>query len=124
MIHSLLMDQSIHFLVAYNLGELLCCICVEHSHQVANIGFFSVSPKLQSIGIGKSVLKQAEAYAVSVLKVNKIAMQVVSQRTELVDFYLRRGYKKTGLVKPYPNHLNSGVPKQKNLTIDYLEKKP
>jgi len=122
-IDGLLKDSSIHFLVAYNLGDLLCCICIEHSAQTANIGFFAVKPKLQQLGIGQSVLAQAESYASSVLKINKFAMQVVKQRTELVDFYLRRGYKKIGLVKAYPNNLNSGVPKVKGLKVESLEKK-
>ncbi len=122
-IQGLIKDQSIHFLVSYNLGDLLCCICIEHSKQAANFGFFAVNPKLQGLGIGKSVLKQSEIYASSVLKVKKYALQVVSQRPELVDFYIRRGYKQTGLVKPFPVHLNVGMPKQQGVTIDYLEKK-
>jgi len=122
-INTLLGEASIHFLVAYNLGDLLCCICVEQTKNTANIGYFSVNPKLQGLGIGSSVLGQAERYASSVLKVSTLALQVVSERPELLDYYLRRGYKKTGLVKPFPIHLKVGEPKVKGLTIDYLEKK-
>lgn len=122
-VESLLKDSSIHFLVAYNLGDLLCCICIEHSMNTANIGFFAVNPKLQNLGIGKSVLKQAESYAISVLNVNKFAMQVISQRTELIDFYIKQGYKKTGKVKPFPNNINAGRPIIVNLTIETLAKK-
>ncbi len=37
-ISELLSDEDIHFLVAYNLGDLLACICIEKSVNVANIG--------------------------------------------------------------------------------------
>lgn len=122
-INSLLKEPEIHFLVAYSLGDLLCCICIEHSANTANIGFFAVNPKLQELGVGKSVLEQAEHYAITVLNVKKFAMQVISQRPELVDYYLRRGYKKLGLVRPYPKNLNSGSPSIDGLTIVTLEKK-
>ena len=122
-INTLLDDESIHFLVAYNLGDLLCCICIEHANNTANIGYFAVNPKLQGLGIGSSILEQAERYAMSVLKAKKLALQVVSERPELLNYYLRRHYKRTGLVKPFPIHLKVGEPKVKGLTIDYLEKK-
>lgn len=122
-INTLLDDATIHFLVAYNLGDLLCCICIEQAKNIANIGYFAVKPKLQGLGIGASVLDQAERYAMGVLKVKKLALQVVSERPELLDYYLRRDYKCTGLVKPFPIHLNVGEPKVKDLSIDYLEKK-
>ena len=47
-------------------------------------------------------------------------MIVVSQRTELIAFYERRGYRRTGQVENLP--ANIGIPKRINLTIDYLEK--
>jgi len=122
-INTLINDTTIHFLVAYNLGDLLCCICVEQAKKTANIGYFSVNPKLQGLGIGSSVLEQAEHYAANILNVTTLALQVVSKRPELLDYYLRRDYKKTGLVKPFPTHLKVGEPKIKGLTIECLEKK-
>ncbi len=82
-----------------------------------------MSPKYQALGIGKSVLAQAESYILNVLKINKTAMQVVQQRSELVSFYQRRGYQLTGLVKPYPKNLNSGAPIETELTVVYFEKR-
>jgi len=122
-ISELLLDSNIHFLVTYNLGDLLACICIEQSVTAANFGFFSVNPKYQTLGIGKSVLAQAESYALNGLKLKKTAMQVVQQRTELVSFYERRGYRLTGLVKPYPKNLSSGTPMKDELNVVYLEKK-
>lgn len=122
-IEQLLVDDSIHFLVAYSFGNLLCCICIEESKAIANIGFLTVNPKYQQLGIGKAVLSQSEDYIQVRLKLKQCVMQVISQRKELIAFYMRRGYKKTGLVKPYPLNLNSGTPSAKGLTIDTLNKK-
>ncbi len=49
-------------------------------------------------------------------------MVVVSQRTELIAYYERRGYTRTGKTKEYPTHLNVGVPLKSDLTVEYLEK--
>ncbi len=122
-IDQLLSDPSIHFLVAYSFGHLLCCICLEQSNKVVNIGLFAVNPEYQQLGIGKSALSYAEDYALHRLGLKLSVMQVISQRKELISFYERCGYKKTGLVKPYPLTLNSGTPSVKGLTMDILEKK-
>jgi hypothetical protein len=49
-------------------------------------------------------------------------MVVISQREELISFYERRGYRRTGEIAEYPLHLNVGVPRAEGLTIEYLEK--
>ena len=61
-------------------------------------------------------------FAKNILKVTKFIMVVVSQREELIAFYERRGYKKTGEILEYPVHLNVGIPAVAGLTIEYLEK--
>ena len=122
-IESLMLDVKIRFFVAYSFGHLLCCVCLEQSESVANIGLLAVNPEFQNFGIGKSVLKQVEEFACYTLNVKLCVMQVISQRKELIAFYERRGYKKNGLVKPYPSGLNSGIPSVKGLTLDYLEKR-
>jgi len=67
-------------------------------------------------------LHQAESYASTKLNAKKYIMVVVSQRTELIAYYERRGYIRTGDIQKYPNHLNVGVPLVDGLTIEYLEK--
>ena len=74
---------------------------------------------MQEKGIGKKVLKLSEDYAKNILNLNKITMIVISQRKELIEYYLRRGYKKT---KTNQEANNIGKSKIENLTIDYLEK--
>ncbi len=74
------------------------------------------------MGIGKKILELAENYASKELGVTEFVMVVISQRKELIEFYERRGYKRTGEINEYPAHLNVGVPSVKGLTIEYIEK--
>jgi len=115
-------NPNAHLLVAVVNGEIVSCICIEKDGDRAYIGFFAVHPKLQRGGVGKEILCQAESYASTKLNAKKYIVVVVSQRTELIAYYERRGYTRTGNIEEYPTHLNVGVPLESGLTIEYLEK--
>lgn len=110
------------FLVINQLHMLASCIYVTQEEDHAYIGFFSVRPNLQGKGVGKLVLRKAEEFAIKNMGTHKFVMFVVSQRQELIAFYERQGYLRTGRVEAYPLHLSIGVPKIAGLTIEYLEK--
>lgn len=121
-IQALISKPTAHLLVAIDNNDVLSCICVEKDNDNASIGLFAVHPSLQGKGLGKAILSQAENYALKHLKAKKYIMVVVSQRTELISFYERRGYVRRGNIQNYPNHLDVGTPLVDNLTIEYLEK--
>lgn len=116
------------FFVNYCHQLLIACIYLAKEQNAkqrghAYLGFFSVHPDFQGQGIGKNVLQQIEAIAKKQLLAKKILMFVVSQRSELIAFYERRGYIRTGRIEDYPVHLGIGIPRVEGLTIEYLEKK-
>ena len=111
-----------HLFVVTSNGSIAACIYIEEKDNRAYIGTFAVNPALQNQGVGKRVLALAENYAVNELGSIKLIMVVISQREELISFYERRGYKRTGEISEYPVHLNVGIPIVENLTIEYLEK--
>jgi ribosomal protein S18 acetylase RimI-like enzyme len=115
-------NPNAHLLIAIDNAEIVSCICIEENESSAYIGLFAVHPKLQGSGLGKEILSQAEDYASTQLKAKKYVMVVLSQRTELIAFYERRGYIRTGETQEYPVHLNVGTPLENGLTIEYLEK--
>jgi len=117
-----LSNPNVHLLVAVVNGEIVSCVCIEKEEDSAYIGFLTVHPKVQGIGIGKEILYQAEKYASTKLNARKYVMVVVSQRTELIAYYERRGYTRTGKTQEYPTHLNVGVPLKRDLTVEYFEK--
>lgn len=110
------------FYVTHLEQQLTTCIYLAKEQDHAYIGFFSVHPDFQNMGIGKHILSQTETIAKKQLAVDKIRMFVVSQRPELIAFYQRRGYQRTGNREAYPLQLKIGVPKVSGLTIEYLEK--
>jgi ribosomal protein S18 acetylase RimI-like enzyme len=111
-----------HFLVADINDEIRACVYIEEQGDQAYIGLLVVHPSLQGAGVGKELLSLAEAYAVRKLKAKKFVMVVVSQRPELIEYYERRGYMRSGKVEAYPTHLEVGDPLVDGLTMDYLEK--
>ena len=50
-------------------------------------------------------------------------MTVIDIRRELIDFYLRRGYRRTGIFKPFPyGDERFGLPLRDDLRFEVLEK--
>jgi len=101
---------------------MIACIGIEQKENKAYISAFAVLPSYQNMGIGKQVLSQAEEYAANQFKAKELILVVVSQRQELIEYYERRGYKRTGQISKYPVHLNVGIPIIEGLTIEYLSK--
>ena len=81
-----------------------------------------VRPDLQGAGIGKRLINAAEDFAVSHWKCSMITMTVISVRTELIAFYERRGYRRTGRTAPFVVDQPQGIPKVEGLMFEELEK--
>jgi predicted N-acetyltransferase YhbS len=90
-------------------AQLLGCVFLRHSEAGLYLGMLSVWPHLQGGGIGKSLMWAAEDHARKV-GAHRIFMNVISARTELVEWYERRGYLKTAQFLEFPNTPDYGVP--------------
>lgn len=101
--------------------EIAACVQIERAGDSARIGMLAVDTDRQGAGLGKAMLAQAEAHAVQRWQVEKFVMRVLSARVELLDFYRRRGYRRSGEVSDYPVSA-AGVPLQAELKIETLEK--
>lgn len=101
-------------------NEILGCVYLEKQGSKLYLGMLSVSPRQQAGGIGKRLLHAAEAHAKSV-GCAIITMNVISIRAELIAWYERHGYVKTGTSKPFPVDERYGKPTQELILID-LEK--
>ena len=64
------------------------------------LGMLSVWPHSQARGIGKKLMEAAEQYA-SANGFDKIVMQVINVREELIAWYNRQGYNITGETVPF-----------------------
>ena len=93
-------------------GEILGCVTYVENEKALYLGMLTVSPDIQGGGIGKKLLLYADIFAKE-NNLPKIEMTVISVRLELIAWYERHGYVKTGETKPFPmNDPNFGEPKQ------------
>jgi ribosomal protein S18 acetylase RimI-like enzyme len=103
--------------------ELLACAHVADDDGAGYFGMFSVRPTLQGGGIGKRMLEHAERYVREHWSLPVMRMTVIDVRGELIAFYERRGYRRTGIVKPFPyGDERFGLPRRDDLRFEILEK--
>lgn len=86
------------------------------------LGMFTIDPDLQAQGIGKEFLKRAELYAREVYGASEMEMTVITLRHELLAWYERRSYKRTGRCVPFPTDPRFGILKVPFLEMEVLEK--
>ena len=110
-------------LVAERGGEMLACALVAEEDGAGYFGMFSVRPDLQGGGVGKAMLAEAERVAREEWQLPTMRMTVIDIRDELIAFYERRGYARTGIKKPFPyGDERYGIPKRADLRFEILEK--
>ena len=103
-------------------GELVASVHLEKHEEGAYLGMLAVRPGLQGRGIGKRLMAVAEDHAEKQWQVGTMLMTVINLRYELIAFYQRCGYLKTGRAKPFPASEKFGVQKVPGLLLEYLEK--
>ena len=104
-------------------SALLACAHVAVDGEAGYFGMFSVVPGLQGGGIGKQVLAECERIVRDDWRLPAMRMTVIDVRDELIAFYQRRGYRRTGITKPFPyGDARFGEPKRGDLRFEVLEK--
>jgi GNAT superfamily N-acetyltransferase len=104
--------------------ELVGCAHIERVNTTTGyFGMFAVSPTVQGQGAGRLILAEAERLMASEWALTESEMTVLDARTELLAFYLRRGYTRTGAYRPFPyGDERFGVPKRTDLRLEVLTK--
>ncbi len=89
---------------------------------VGYIGTFAVDPEQQGAGLGGRLLAAAEDEA-RALGSTTAELTVISVRTELIAWYERCGYARTGAQAPYPyGDARYGDPLRDDLVMDVFRK--
>lgn len=102
-------------------NDIIGCVRLKKEDGKIYLGMLTVSPTLQAKGIGKQLLQTAEMFAKEV-QAPAIFMTVISVRQELIAWYERQGYQRTGEVRPFePNERFEIL--QQPLEFIVLEKK-
>ena len=122
-VRDLVTREGSRMILAESSGRLVACCHVERHGESCYFGMFSVDPTLQGSGIGKSLLAEAERIAREDWGCLLMTMTVIDTRQELVAWYERRGYVRTGRHKPFPyGEPRSGIPKRDDLRFEVLER--
>ncbi|MCX5137303.1 MULTISPECIES: GNAT family N-acetyltransferase [unclassified Streptomyces] len=104
-------------------GTVVACCQLQHRGDHAYFGMFAVSPALQGGGLGKVIIAEAERTAREDWGVTEMHMTVISVREDLIAWYERRGYRRTGRMTPFPyGDERFGVPKRDDLRFELLVK--
>jgi ribosomal protein S18 acetylase RimI-like enzyme len=105
-------------------GAPVACCQLELRDGHAYFGMFAVSPARQGGGLGKLVLAEAERFARDEWCVGEMHMTVISAREDLIAWYVRRGYRRTGVTLPFPyGDERFGLPLRDDLCFELLVKK-
>ncbi|MFM9697941.1 GNAT family N-acetyltransferase [Streptomyces europaeiscabiei] len=104
-------------------GVILACCQLEHRGDHAYFGMFAVSPALQGGGLGKVIIAEAERIVREVWGAKEMHMTVISVRNDLIAWYERRGYRRTGRMTPFPyGDERFGLPLRDDLRFELLVK--
>lgn len=110
-------------LLAERDGDLIACCQLERRGGACYFGMFAVRPGLQGGGLGKVVMAEAERIAREEWGATSMEMTVISVREELIAFYERRGYRRTGELSPFPyGDERFGLPQREGLAFERLVK--
>jgi ribosomal protein S18 acetylase RimI-like enzyme len=90
-------------------NQIEACVFLHKKGDKLYLGMLSVSPLIQAKGIGKQLMQAAENYAKE-NQCSSIFMKVISVRHELIAWYERQGYRRTGETEPFPTDNRFGIP--------------
>ncbi|WP_425548993.1 GNAT family N-acetyltransferase [Actinomadura meridiana] len=124
MVEALVHDPASRLILAEADGVLAACCQLEKRDGHAYFGTFAVRPGLQGGGLGRRVLAEAERQARDEWDAAEMRMTVITAREELIAWYVRRGYVRTGELSPFPyGDDRFGRPKRDDLEFEVLVKK-
>lgn len=104
-------------------GRAIACCHLERRPSYAYFGMFAVDPAEQAGGVGRALLAEAERVAREEWGLTEQRMTVITLRTELIAWYERRGYRRTGVLSPFPyGDERFGLPRRDDLCFEELRK--
>ena len=102
---------------------LLACCHIEKHGDSAYFGMFAVDPSRQGGGLGRQLLAEAERFAQETWHCRAMHMKVIDLRSELMAWYERRGYRRTGEYSPFPyGNERFGIPLRDDLRFELMIK--
>jgi GNAT superfamily N-acetyltransferase len=104
-------------------GALAACVYLrKEAGGACYLGMLTVDPRRQAGGLGRRLLERSEEVARE-WRCPRVRMTVIDVRAELIAWYERRGYARTGKTEPFPaGDPRFGLPKVADLRFCELVK--
>ena len=94
------------------------CCHLERRDAGAYLGMFAVRPQVQGGGVGRAMLAAAEAWARDRWDARSLDITVLNHRPELLAWYERCGFARTGEEHPFPyEDRRFGEPRRPDLVL-------
>jgi ribosomal protein S18 acetylase RimI-like enzyme len=124
-IAQLITREGSALLLCQRAGTIIGSVHVERVDEMtAYLGMLVIKPLLQGQGLGRSLTEEAERFVRAEWGAARMQMQVITLREELIAWYERRGYRRTGETKPFPaTDPRFGLPRVQGLVFGVLEKR-
>jgi ribosomal protein S18 acetylase RimI-like enzyme len=101
----------------------VACVHLQRTGDDCYLGLLTIEPMLQGRGLGREMLEAAERFSSKEWGVDSMHLTVIVQRPELIAWYERRGYQRTGMRKPFPyGDERFGLPRRPDLSFEVLRK--
>lgn len=112
------------FLLAWQAAMLVGTVTLEQRGTLCYLGMLTILPTLQAQGLGRALLEHAEQFARREFNARRMEMVVIPLRGELIAWYERRGYRRTGRLLEFPGYQDHrfGRPLRPDLALEVLEK--
>lgn len=102
-LEAIMADPAQVLLVAREAEAAVGCVNVaDRGDGLAYLGLLCIEPLRQAGGLGRQLIAAAEAHARDNFGCTRIEMTVIEQRSELIAYYERRGYVRTGERRDFP----------------------
>lgn len=102
MMEEILKEKETKTYIAKIDNKIVGTIQVKLEEESIHVGLFAVDTKSQASGIGKKLLEFAENSATKIWGKSTFLIEVISTRTELMQYYIRRGYQNTNSFIEFP----------------------
>jgi ribosomal protein S18 acetylase RimI-like enzyme len=118
-----MLDDPTYVILLAKRGVVLagCVSVADKGEGLAYLGMLSVDPERQGEGLGRRLVAAAEDTARSRFGATRMEMTVIVQRAELIAWYERLGYARTGETRPFPaTDPRFGLPRRDDLAFTVL----
>lgn len=119
---ALIQAENSIVLLALLAEEVIGTVHLQREAETAMLGMLVIQPGLQGKGLGKIFMQAAEATAIKMWDVKRLGMYVITLRSELIRFYEKQGYRKTGVYRSFPQDVRFGIPRVQGLQLELMLK--